>query len=144
MSFTFTADELSKLSTAQKTQIVDVVIAGVLADGTVDDKEVEKFDSEFRKVPWGLPESEMIEIIKTSFKKIQGFNQPDQALNLVREAATTLTDATIREKTFALLAVVMYADKKMTSNELTVLQVFATAFEIPRPRLEAIAATVKN
>ena len=144
MSYELTAEEMQGLTDAQKDAIIDVVIAGVLADGAVDEAEVGKFDSEIRKVAWGRTEAQMDEIIKASFEKINSFNSPEQAFALVKAAADTLTDQTIRQKTFALLMKVMYADQKMSANEKTVLTVFATAFQIPLPTLAEMSEAVKK
>lgn len=144
MSYTFTNEEMQGLSDAQKDAILDVVIAGVLADGQVDDAEVAKFDAEIRRVPWGRTEDAMNEKVKASFTRINGFSSPEQAFELVKSCAETLTDPVIREKTFALLTTIMYADQKMTANEKTVLTVFATAFQIPIPKLAEISEAVKK
>ena len=144
MGYTFTAEEMQGLSDAQKDAIIDVVIAGVLADGAVDEHEVSKFDSEIRKVALGRSESQMDDTIKTSFAKINAFESPEQAFGLVKSAADTLNDPVIREKTFALLMTVMYADQKMSPNEKTVLTVFATAFQIPLPKLAELSEAVKK
>jgi uncharacterized tellurite resistance protein B-like protein len=144
MGYEFTAEEMQGLSDAQKDAIIDVVIAGVLADGAVDDAEVAKFDSEIRKVAWGRSEAQMDETIKASFGRINAFTSPEQAFALVKSAADALTDQTIRQKTFALLMKVMYADQKMSANEKTVLTVFATAFQIPLPKLAEMSEAVKK
>jgi hypothetical protein len=66
MSYRFTADDMGKLNDAQKDMIIDVIIAGVLADGQVQEAEVSTFDTELRKVPWGRTEAEMEDKIKQS------------------------------------------------------------------------------
>jgi len=144
MSYTFTTEEFQRLDDKQKDAVLDVIIAGCLADGQLVDAEVSRFDSEIRKVPWGHSEAEMDAKIKASFEKINGFTDPQQAIDLVKSAAAALTDPTIREKTFHLLATVMYADNKMTQNEKTVLTAFAVAFQIPVPKLAEISQAVKK
>jgi uncharacterized tellurite resistance protein B-like protein len=144
MSFQFTAEEMKGLGEAQLDALVDVVIAGVLADGTVDDAEVARVDAELKKVPWGRPDDVLDEKVRAAFTKINAFTKPEEAFLLVKAAADTITDPGLREKTFALLARVMYADKKMSPNEKTVLTVFATAFQIPLPKLAEISESVKK
>jgi uncharacterized tellurite resistance protein B-like protein len=144
MSFRFSADDMQKLNDAQKDTIIDVVIAGVLADGQVQDAEVSVFENELRKVPWGRTENEMVDKIKASFTKISSFSKPEQAVDLVKNAVSTLSDQSIREKTFAMLARMMYADKEMSENEGTVLMVFADQFKIPMPTIQQIGAAVKK
>ena len=144
MGYEFTTEEMQGLSDAQKDAIIDVVIGGVLADGAVDEAEVAKFDTEIRKIAWGRSEAAMDEVIKASFAKINAFTTPEQAFELVKASADTLTDQTIRQKTFALLMKVMYADQKMSANEKTVLTVFATAFQIPLPKLAEMSEAVKK
>jgi uncharacterized tellurite resistance protein B-like protein len=144
MGYTFTADEMRALSDAQKDAIIDVVIAGVLADGQIADAEADKVDSEFRKLDWGRSVEEMEEKVKQSFTRINAFTSPEQAFGLVKSAAETLADPALREKTFALLMTVMYADRKMSPNEKTVLTVFATAFQLPLPKLAEMAEAVKK
>lgn len=49
MRFVFSAEEMNGLNDGQKDAIIDTVIACVLADGTVGDAEVSRFDAEFKK-----------------------------------------------------------------------------------------------
>jgi uncharacterized tellurite resistance protein B-like protein len=144
MSYRFTADDMGKLNDAQKDMIIDVIIAGVLADGQVQEAEVSTFDTELRKVPWGRTEAEMEDKIKQSFAKVSSFSSPEQAVNLVKSATDTLTDQSVREKTFALLARLMYADKQVSENEGTVLMVFANQFQIPMETVQKIGTAVKK
>src|SRR5688572_27490562 len=144
MGYTFTTDEMAGLNDAQKDAILDVLIAGVLADGSVEEKETTKLEAELRKLEWGRTEAEMNDKLIASFEKINAFTSPEQAFALVKAAAETLTDPVIREKTFALLMAVMYADQKMSQNEKTVLTVFAAAFQLPLPKLAEMAEAVKK
>jgi uncharacterized tellurite resistance protein B-like protein len=144
MSFRFTADEMNKLTDAQKDTIIDVVIAAVLADGNVQASEQAMFKSELGKVPWGRSEEEMIDTINASFAKVSSFTKPEQAVALVNDAAATLTDQAIRDKTFAMMARMMYADKQITENESVVLFVFAKQFGISDERAKEIGSAVKR
>ncbi len=145
MSFRFTAEEMNALTEQQKETILDVVIAGVLADGgALDEDEVQQFDSELRQVPWGLSEETMVAKIRASYEKIHAFTAPQQAIDLVRAAGGTLTDTNVREKTFAMLARVMYAGQQMSDAEKAVLTAFASAFDLGLPRLQQIAQAVKK
>src|SRR5262245_54944324 len=121
MSFRFTGDEVKKLSDAQKDTIIDVVVAGVLSDGKVAAEEEQKLDSEFRKVDWGRSEGEMLEKIQASVQKVSNTTDP---LSFIKNAAATLTDQGVREKTFAMLARLVLSDKQLDGNEGVVMTAF--------------------
>jgi uncharacterized tellurite resistance protein B-like protein len=142
MSFRFTGDEVKKLSDKQKDTIIDVVVAGALADGKVVAAEEQKLETEFRKIEWGRSESEMYEKIKASAQKIASYTTADQAVALIKDSASTLTDQGLREKAFALLARILYADQKMSESEGVVLITFAEHFQIPLEKCKEIAAAV--
>lgn len=140
MSFRFTGDEVKKLSDAQKDTIIDVVVAGVLSDGKIAAEEEQKLDSEFRKVDWGRSEADMIEKIKASVQKVSNTSDP---LAFIKGAAATLTDQGVREKTFAMLARLVLADKQMDGNEGVVMTAFMEHFQISMETGQKIAAAVK-
>lgn len=144
MSFTFTPDEMKGLDDAQKDALIDVVIAGLCADGSLKQHEIAKLDEEFLHLDWGRPNEAMERAIRASYDKIRGFTEPAQAVGMVKRVAATLIDSTVREKAFAMLARVLYDGNEMTPNEQTVLTAFCVAFEIPLPRLKEIGEAVKS
>jgi hypothetical protein len=144
MSFRFTADDMNKLTDAQKDMIIDVVVGGILADGKIEKAEEAMFEQELRKVPWGRSEEVMVEKIKSAVMRVNGLNSPEKAVDFVKTAVATLPDQSVREKTFAMMARMMYSDANMTENEGTVLMVFADQFQIPMETVQKIGTAVKK
>ena len=144
MSFAFTPEEMKGLTDAQKDAIIDVVVAGLCADGNLKQNEIAKLDEEFRHLSWGRAEGAMVQTIRAAYDKIRGFSTPEQAVDMVKHVAATLTDQTVREKAFAMLARVLYDGNEMTPNEQTVLTAFCVAFQIPISRLKEIGEAVKS
>jgi hypothetical protein len=145
MSFRFTEEDMKGLSEEQKDTIIDVVIGGLLAEGTINEDEVAKIDAEFVEIAWGRSRDAMDAAIKASYEKINGFTEPKQAIDLVKGAAEKLNSQDVREKAFALVARVMWAGKEaMSEKEQTVLIAFCVAFHIPVERIQEIGEAVKK
>ena len=144
MSYTFTPDEMNSLSDAQKDALIDTVISGLCADGALKSEEVARLDDEFIHLAWGRTKEAMEAAIRASYEKIRAFTEPQQAVEMIKHVAATLTDQTVREKAFAMLARVMYDGQQMSVNEQTVLTAFCVAFQIQLPRLKEIGEAVKS
>ncbi len=144
MSFLLTDDEMNALTDAQKDALIDTVISGLCAEGTLKTDEVERLDEEFIHLAWGRTKEEMEKAIRASYEKIRAFTEPKQAVAMIKRVAATLTDQTVREKAFAMLARVLYDGNEMSVNEQTVLTAFCVAFEIPLPKLKEIGEAVKS
>lgn len=144
MGFRFTADEMHTLTEAQKEAIVDVVISGILATGAPEEDDLSRFDDELGTLDWGLSDEAKVAKVQASYARVAAVKTPEEAVGLVRTAAGTLTDTAIREKTFALLARVMYSGGPMSDAQKSVLNAYALAFAIPLPRLAQIAEDVKK
>jgi len=144
MTTAFTSEEMNRLTDGMKDAIVEVVVAGVLANGSTSEARLAKCEAELRKVPWGRTEDDMLETVKDAFSKIDSFTTVEQAVGLVKHAAQTIPEPAIREKTFALLARVMYMGKPLDEKEKTVLAAFVMGFELDRARVQEIVDEVKK
>ena len=144
MSFEFTREELDGMNDAQKDALIDVLIAGLCADGSLKQHELDRLDEELRDMSWGRSDAVTEQAIKASYAKIRSFTAPEQAVAMVKNVAATITDRSLREKAFAMLARILYDGVEMTPNEQTVLTAFVVAFEIPLPRIKEIGEAVKS
>lgn len=144
MSFAFTADDMNSLSQDQKAAIVGACMATVMADGQIDQAEVAKFDAEFKKIPWGVPQATVEEMIKLIYAKLQTVRSPAEAQEFMQRTAATLPSMDIKEKAVALAAKVAYVNGTMNANTKNVLNALAIAMQISLPRMAEIAAEVKS
>src|SRR5262249_42108324 len=127
-----------------KDALVECLIAGLCADADLKQHEIDRLDEEIHPLPWGRSQDEMQKLIRACYDRIRAFTTPEQAVAMVKSIAATLTDQGIGEKTFAMLARVLYDGAEMTPNEQMVLKAFFLAFEIPLPRLKEIGEAVKR
>ncbi len=144
MSFIFTADDMKLINDKQKAAIISACVAAASADGTINKAEVDKIEAEMAKVPWGMPQQLIVEIAKAAAQKLNELRDAASVQSYISATAAYLPAGTIREKTFYLIASVMFADKDVSQAEKNLLGAFAQAFAIPADRLQAIAAAVKS
>jgi len=144
MSFAFTPEEMNGLTDAEKDAIIDVVVAGLCADGNLKQNEIAKLDEEFRNITWGRPEAVMVKTIRTAYDKIRAFTTPEQAVEMVKHVAATLNNQSLREKAFAMLARVLYDGNEMTPNEQTVLTAFCVTLQFRLRRPKEMGEAVKS
>jgi uncharacterized tellurite resistance protein B-like protein len=144
MSFAFTAEDRKNLSADEKAAVVAACLASVAADGKIDPAEVAKFDAEFQKVPWGLETAVVDDMINLVYLKLQTIQSPAQANEFVARAAAALPSVAMKEKTIALAAKVAYVDGRVKPETANILNAIGAAMEIPMPRMQEIAAFVKD
>jgi hypothetical protein len=144
MSFAFTAEDMNSLTADQKAAVVGACIATIAADGKIDPAEAAKFDAEFEKVPWGLPQAAVEDMIKLVYLKLQTIKSPAQAQEFIERTTATLPSIDIKEKTVALAAKVAYVNGTLNTQTANVLNALSLAMQISLPRMTEIAAEVKG
>jgi hypothetical protein len=61
-----TGTTLGGLRDDARTAVMDSLVAALVCDGNAGVAETQRFEHEVRKIPWGLPDHAIIEMVKVS------------------------------------------------------------------------------
>lgn len=144
MSFAFTTDDLATLGPEQKSAIIEALVIAVLADGRAPAEETAQFDREVGAIPWGMEDPEVRRHLEAARRRLLELSDVEAANALVLSIAERLPTPALREKTLHAVANILYATKKMNRPGAVAFGAFASAFQTPQERLDAIKASVKG
>ena len=144
MNYAFTTDDITPLTSEQKSALIESLVLAVLADGQAQPEEAAQFDREIKAVPWGMEDADVRRHLEAARQRFLELDNPDAAQALMTSIASRLPTASLREKVLHAVAMVLYATKKMNRQGATAFGALATAFELSREQLDAIKHSVKG
>jgi hypothetical protein len=142
MDFVFTEADIKGLDASQQAAIFDSLAAAIFADGKVELAEMQRYEKEVTRIPWGRPTEALTEEAKQSGQRLKAITTPDQFRDFLANIATKLPTQELREKVIALVGSIVSSDNDVNLHEKTLLGAFATAFNITTERFKQIRAAV--
>jgi uncharacterized tellurite resistance protein B-like protein len=143
MSFAISQEDVKGLAEDQLTAIVDALVVAAWADGSATPVEMQRFESEVGKLPWGRPVDQIVAMVQQSVKRVAAV-KGDEAMKFISGVADRLKDQRLREKVLYTMGVITFADKQMADSERRMLSAFAETFQIPVDRVQAISAALRG
>lgn len=138
MNLTLEADDLAALSMAQKAAIVDSLFLIIAADRKVEPAEVEAFNGEVHRIPWGMDPKVLDMILERARNRLKCVLDRIHWQIWIKEIALTIQSPVIREKTLATMSRIALRANQVDDTERGLLNTFAGGFELPMDRLMQI------
>jgi uncharacterized tellurite resistance protein B-like protein len=142
--FALTQDDVKALSEDQKGAIFDALVTAAWADGNVTQAEMERFEQEIVKLPWGKDDAELVKMVHGSRERVTGLKDRDSVIRFIKTVADRLPSPEIREKVLYTMGVIMFTDRELNPPEKNVIAAFTEAFSIAPDRFDAIEAEVRG
>ena len=139
-----TKEEMQVLTPEQQDGILEALVIAVVADGKVGTDEIARFNIEIGKVPWTQPKEEILKKAQAAQARVLALANLDERRAMLKGIAARLPPGPITEKTLAMMALVMSADKNVNDQEMGTLAAFAAAFGITKDRLQVIARSLRG
>jgi uncharacterized tellurite resistance protein B-like protein len=142
--FAITQDDIKALSDDQQSVIFDALVTAAWADGNVSEAEMSRFEKEIVKIPWGKPDSVLIEMVKASKERLASLKTRDSVLTFIKDIADKLPKQELREKVVYTMGLIMFTDRELNNAEANVITAFKEAFGIDKERFDALASAVRE
>jgi uncharacterized tellurite resistance protein B-like protein len=142
-SFAITQDDMKGAGEDQMSAIFDALVTAAWADGNVSTAEMERFEKEVVKIPWGKEEGELVKMVHASKARVSALANREAVLDFIKGIATRLPKQETREKLLYTMELIMFTDRDFNTAEENVISAFAEAFAVPKDRREAIRAAVR-
>jgi uncharacterized tellurite resistance protein B-like protein len=133
-SLTLTPADVESLTLEQQDAVLEALVVAVVADGSVGQPEVARFNAEVGAVPWGRSMDEVARMAQAAKARIFGLRSDAERLSMLKSISKKLHDSPVREKVLAMMARVSMADHAVNVSETNVLLAFGAAFGISRER----------
>ncbi len=134
--------DFAEMDDPQRAALLEALVAGVLADGQVTPREVQRFDQIVLALPWNMEPGVLDALVKGTQQRVAALKSGTDLMDFVASLAARLPQPTIRDKVLATMATVMAADGDVNQLEKNVIGVFVLAFGITSDRFAAIKAYV--
>jgi len=144
MNLMLDANDLSALTPAQKGAIVDSLVLMIAADRKIESSEIEVFNAEMRRIPWGLDPTMLDMFVERARIRLKCTIDRLHWQTWIKELALTLPSPVIREKVLGTMSQIAINTGKVDDTERGLLNTFAGAFELPMERLAEIRKQVVN
>ena len=144
MNLMLDANDLSALSPAQKSAIVDSLVLMVAVDRKIEPGEIEVFNAEMRRIPWGLDPAMIDMLVERARIRVKCTLDRLHWQSWVKELAMSITAPALREKVLGTMSKIAINTGKVDDTERGLLNAFAGAFEIPMDRLAELRLQIVN
>ena len=142
-SYAFTQDDMKGATEDQMNAMFDALVAAAWADGNVSPAEMERFEKEVVKIPWGRPEADLVKMVHAAKARVSALPTREAVLDFIKAIATKLPDQDQREKLLYTMHAIMATDKEVNTAEQNVFAAFAEAFNVDKTRREAISTAAR-
>ncbi len=143
MALQLETEDMRGLTDDQKVAIMEALVLGILADGRVAQPEIEKFENEAARIPWGMSDEQVKSKMTAARDRLVGLVRAREEAPIVasiQSIAKRVTTPALRDKVFRTMTAVMGAGDGLTLGEKNLMIVVANAFEMSPDRLDKIKA----
>jgi uncharacterized tellurite resistance protein B-like protein len=142
MKYALTEADMTGLKDDQKTAIFEALVTAVLADGKIDQEEIERFEKEIAVVPWGKDEAALSSMVTAARARVGALKGQQDVVAFIDSIAAKLPAQELREKVWRMMADIIFSNREINQNEKNVLGAFALAFKLSKEQIEAIRVQV--
>jgi len=130
--------DFAAMDDAQRVSVLEVMIAGMIADNRVTPPEARRFEEIVLDLPWGVTPIVLQAMVKGARDRIMALQTREQVNEYVAQLAAKFPSPTLREKIVFTIATLMLADGELAQLEKNVLGLFVLSFGITAERANAI------
>jgi uncharacterized tellurite resistance protein B-like protein len=142
--FAFTQDDMKGLREDQQSAIFDALVTAAWADGNVSKEEMERFEQEVVKIPWGKPQDDLVKMVYASKERVSSLKDVESVMGFIKAIAEKLPDVGLREKLLYLMGSIMFTDRELNNAERNIIGAFIDAFGVTKERFDAIGGAIRG
>jgi len=140
MELALTADDVTRLTDAQKDAVLACLFVALIADGQPRPEERAKYDEAIATLPWGRTERDL-ELANNAIRLRIATADAQAKLGFVKEIAANVP-VELRERVVLAMASIVAADRFISHGEKASVSAFIHVFGLTAEQIENIRARI--